>query len=73
MRVVQPVDFIDQLVGFDTETDGLDVQVSETLVLRVADKVLGLNGHEFRVKPGAEQLTVEGLVPFVVVHLIGSF
>lgn len=73
MRVVQPVDFIDQLVGFDTETDGLDVQVSEALVLGVADKVLGLNGHEFGVKPGAEQLTVEGLVPFVVVHLVGSF
>jgi hypothetical protein len=53
------------------EADWFDVQISEAFVLRVADKFLRLDGHKLRVEPRSEHLTVEGLVPAVVVVLVG--
>jgi hypothetical protein len=32
MRVIKPIDFIDQLMGLHSETDGLDVQVFKSFV-----------------------------------------
>jgi len=52
--VIQPVDFVDQLMGLDSEADGLDMEVFESLVGRVAEELLVLNSHELRVEPRAE-------------------
>jgi len=49
--VIQPVDFVDELVGLDSEADGLDVEVFESLVGRVAEELLVLNSHELGVEP----------------------
>lgn len=57
--VVKPVDIVDELVGLGTETDRLDVQVFETEVIGIGEKVLRLDGHELRVEPRAEPLSVE--------------
>ena len=59
VSVVKPVDIIDELVGLSTETDRLDVQVFKSEVVRVSEKVLRLDGHELRVQPGTEPLSVE--------------
>jgi hypothetical protein len=70
MRIVQPIDLVDKLVGFGTEADRRDVQVFKAFIKRVDDKLLRLDSHELRVQPGAEQLSVEGLVPVVI--LVGQ-
>lgn len=41
-------------MGLDSEADGLDVEVFESLVGRVAEELLVLDSHELRVEPRAE-------------------
>jgi hypothetical protein len=59
VSVVQPVDFVYELVSFRTEADRSDVKVLETFVRRVANQILRLKSQELRVEPGAEHLSVE--------------
>lgn len=59
-------------MGFGTEADRRDVQVFKAFIKRVDNQLLRLDSHELRVQPGAEQLSVEGLVPAVVVILVGQ-
>ena len=70
MSIVKPVNFLDEFVCFGAETDWFDVQVSKAFVLRVADELLGLDGHELGVKPSSEHLAVERLVPAVMIVLV---
>lgn len=70
MSIVQPVDLVDELVSFGTETDRCDVEIFEAHVIGVDEQLLGLDSHELGVQPGTEQLSVEGLVPPVVVVLV---
>lgn len=70
MRVVEPVDFLHEFGCLRSETDWGDVEVFETLVGGVHDERLTLDSHELGVQPGAEQLSVEGLEPLVVVVLV---
>jgi len=73
VSIVQPVDIVDEFVGFGTETDWLDVQVLKTLAAWLSDQVLRLNGHELWVEPRAEHLAVERLGPvhvLVVIHVL---
>ena len=54
MRIVEPVDVVDEFMGLCTKTDWFDVQVIKACVLRIDDKVLRLDGHELWIEPGAE-------------------
>ena len=73
MSVVSPVDVVHILRHLLAETDRLNVQISKALVLRVDDKILSLDSHEFGVEPCSEQLAVEALIPLIVVVFIGIF
>ncbi len=44
MSVVQPIDFVNELVGLSSETDRSDVKVLETFISRVANQILRLKG-----------------------------
>jgi len=70
LRIVQPVDIVHVLLDLLPETDGFNVEVGEAFILRVTDQVLTLCRHEFRGQPSAEQLSVEGLPPLVVIVLV---
>jgi hypothetical protein len=60
-------------MGLGAKTDRFDMQISKTLVGRVNDQILCLHSHELRVKPLLESSTPIGLVPFIVIILIGIF
>ena len=59
MSIVEPVDFLHQLVSFGAETDWLDVEIGEAFVLRVTYQLLRFNGHELGIEPSSKHLSVE--------------
>ena len=71
VRVVEPVDIIDELVCLRSEANWLDVQRVETKVVRVHAQILRLDREELGRQPRAEPLPVERLVPGHVVVVIG--
>ena len=73
MRVIQPVDFVNQFVSLRPKADWRDVQVLEPLVSGIHNQFLRLNRHKFRVKPRPEHLAIEGLPPLIVLVFVGIF
>ena len=71
VRVVKPVDVVDELVRLCTEANRFDVQVGEAEVVRVHAQVLRLDSEELGRQPRAEPLAVERLIPGHVVVVIG--
>lgn len=67
MRVVQPVNFLDELVGFRAETDRCDVQILKALRVWICNQFLSFNRHELRGQPSAEELAIKRLPPRVMV------
>ena len=58
VRIVHPIDFLNELVGLVSETNWFDVQVLEPFVLRVCFQCLRLDGQELWIEPCSEQLAV---------------
>ena len=73
LGIVEPVDVVDILLHLLSETYRLDVEISEGLGLRVHDQVLRLSCHELWSEPCTEKLSIEGLIPLVVIVLVGVF
>ena len=73
LGIVKPVDVVDILLYLLSETYRLDAEISEALSLGIDYQVLRLSCHELRCEPCSEELSVEGLIPLVVIVLIGVF
>lgn len=73
MSVVKPVDFLNKFVGFCTKANWLDMEISEALVLRIANQLLCFNCHELGVKPSSKHLSIERLIPSVMIVFVSLF
>lgn len=60
-------------MGLGAKADRFNVQIGKAFVLRIADQLLGFDGHKFRVEPRSEHLPIERLIPAIVVVLVGIF
>lgn len=59
MGVVEPVDFVYIFAGLSSETNRLDVQVSEAFVFGVTNQLLRFDSEVLWVKPHAEHLSIK--------------
>lgn len=73
LRVVHPVDVLHIIVRSLSKAHRLDVQIIESLVLRVHYQVLSFYCHELWHQPCSEQMAIESLNLHVVVVLISIF